>query len=407
MSIRSVGSSIPDQVGLDQHQQDNLQKTNASNVSSTGSEVRNDVMRDVAMRTSLEKPASSTPQTVRPSANDFQALKFREQANALTSAPSAAKPTTSSVDITKSKGFQQLSQPQQKLVKDTIAKNPGVKDISDQLNKLVNDSRFTKLSTSNRTYMLNSVAKYPAARSEDLLAFSTTNSFKGFMSSQRQQGLMIMGLLSADATQNPSHNPITRNTVDLLASGNVNMGLPTKKELKEEGFTDADLQGLYGFAYDNIMNFNVYMPGLLDNKEDLIRTATHEVNHVVNDRDLAASESVTVDAALDEYRAWYVENASVGQPTPTVEFEQGVWQNFFGPNAGYDNIRQVYLGDPNFKKIADQIKTDLDHGKVTDPETFRKSLTSLIGKSKFIENPVYLQRPGNLDNHKPTAPSRT
>ncbi|MBN8725902.1 MAG: hypothetical protein J0M03_23595 [Acidobacteria bacterium] len=384
-------------------QTDSIQKSQTSDHSHSDEPLRDVVMQNTAMRQELTQdlPTHLTRLSgqFEKSKTDFQAQAARQAANVGLPAISntAAKPVKPS-DITSSRSFDRLSPSQKGLVRDVLAQNAGNSQVAGQLKEMIDSPMFFKKLTSNdRSYALNGLAKSPGALAADLLDFTLTASYKGFSKMQKQQGQVIIGLLSADAALNPSHNPTSRNTVLALTTGNVELGLPTKKELLDEGFTPEDLQSLYGFAYENTMYFNVYLPGLLDSRPDMVRTAAHEINHVLNDRD-NDTEFDTPERALDEYRSWYMENFAVGINPPTVEYMQGVWENFFSPNAGYDNIREVYLQDPDFRQIVDQIKVDLDRGVVTDPETFRKSLAELIGKDPFIKNPRYLTTPGNLDN---------
>jgi hypothetical protein len=365
--------------------------------------LREDVMRDTAIRESLKNPVDLTDLNKRLSGQfersktDFEAKKIQQKVtDALPTTPNAAAIVTTT-DVTRSPAFDRLSSSQRSLINKTLSDNRGNSQLAAQFKEMIESPTFSRLSSTEKGYSLNGLAKNIGALSADILQFTKTPSYQSFNRMQKQQGQLVIGLLSADAAQNPSHNPMSRNTVLALTTGNVELGLPTKKELLEGGFTSADLESLYGFADGNTMYFNVYRPGLLDSREDMVRTAAHEINHVLNDR-TNDTEYDTPERALDEYRAWYVENFAVGINPPSVEYMQGVWENFFSPNAGYDNIRDVYVKDPAFRKIVDQIKTDLDRGKVTDPETFRKSLANLIGKDPFIKNPRYLTTPGNLDN---------
>ncbi|MBI4853772.1 MAG: hypothetical protein HY819_18415 [Acidobacteria bacterium] len=392
----------------------NTQEINTSKATQSSESLHQDVMRDTAIRESLKNPTSLLDHKARLSGqferskSDFEAKKLRQLVDeALPTTPNAAAggAVVTTTDVTRSAAFSRLSSSQRSLINKTLSDNRNNSQLAAQFKEMIESPVFSRLSSTEKGYSLNGLAKNIGALSADILQFTQTNSYKDFNRMQKQQGQLIIGLLSADAAQNPSHNPMSRNTVLALTTGNVELGLPSKVELKREGFTDADLQGLYGFAYENTMYFNVYRPGLLDSREDMVRTAAHEINHVLNDR-TNDTEYDTPERALDEYRAWYVENFAVGINPPSVDYMQGVWENFFSPNAGYDNIREVYVKDPAFRKIIDQIKTDLDNGKVTDPEAFRKSLASLIGKDPFIKNPTYLTTPGNLDNTLTTSPRR-
>ncbi len=403
--MRISNSNIQDSIN-------NQQTTNTN--ASPKNELHNDVMRDTTMRETLKQSTDLSSHTNRlagqyqQSRSDFQAQRIQQQVGTglPASAPSTSStPTIPTTDVTRDPNFQKLSSSQKASIYSALEKNrdnPAV--ISEFKAMLDNPAFFSKLTSNDRGYIINGMVKNPGALASDLIQFTQTDSYKGFSKMQRQQSQTIIGLLSADAANNPTHNPMSRNTVQLLVTGNVNMGVPTKAELKKEGFTDADLQGLYGFADGNTMYFNVYKPGILDSREDMERTASHEINHVLNDR-TNDNEYDTPERALDEYRAWYVENFSVGISKPSVQYMQDVYQNFFGPNAGYDNIRDVYLKDPDFHKVVDEIKTNLDKGIVTDPETFRKSLAALIGKDKFIKNPAYLTTPANLDNTPTPRPA--
>lgn len=387
MAIRSLGSTTASPTS------DELQKSptpSAAKPTPAPETPRAEVMTDTRMREALTKRLSMSFQQ---SKTDFQAQQVRQQ---LDTALPAASPAP--IDITKSPNFTSLQNSQKAIITNALASNPGNTDLQSQFQKMIDAPKFQSLPMRDKTYALSGLAQSPGARADDLLRFTQTTSYQKFSGPQRQSGQMIMGVLSADASLNPSHNPMSRNTVELLASGNVLMGLPTKSQLKRDGFTDADLQGLYGFADGNKMNFNMYLPGLLQNRVDLERTAAHEINHVVNDR-VSDTDGVTPERALDEYRAWYVENFAVGIKQPTVEYMRDVYDNFFGPNAGYDNIREIYQKDPDFHAVIDTLKANLDKGIVTDPESLRKMLVPLIGKDKFITNPKYLMTPANLDNH--------
>lgn len=370
--------------------------------------LREDVLRDSLVKESLKNPVDLLEHKNRLSGeferskSDFEAKKLRQQVDqALPIAPNVTNAIQTKIvtttDVTRSPAFSRLSSSQRSLINKTLSDNRENSQLAAQFKEMIESPTFSKLSSTEKGYSLNGLAKNIGALSADILQFTQTDSYQSFNRMQKQQGQLVIGLLSADAAQNPSHNPMSRNTVLALTTGNVELGLPTKAELKRDGFTEADLESLYGFADGNTMYFNVYRPGLLETREDMVRTAAHEINHVLNDR-TNDTEYDTPERALDEYRSWYVENFAVGINPPTVEYMQDVWANFFSPNAGYDNIRDVYLKDPAFKKIVDKIKTDLDRGVVTDPETFRKSLAGLVGKDPFIKNARYLTTPGNLDN---------
>lgn len=407
--MRISNSNIQDSIN---NQQATSTKSNPQN------DLHNDVMREATMRetlkqqpTDLSAHANRLAGQFEQSKTDFQAQKIRQDVAAVLPAPTSSSPevsstpTISTTDVTRDPNFKNLSSSQRALISSTLEKNRDNPSVISEFKAMLNNPAFfSKVSTNDRSYIINGLAKNPGALSSDLIQFTQTGSYKGFSKSQRQQSQLIIGLLSADAALNPTHNPMSRNTVGLLVSGNVDMGVPTKAELKKEGFTDADLQGLYGFADGNTMYFNVYKPGLLDSKEDMERTASHEINHVVNDR-TNDTEYDTPERALDEYRAWYVENMSVGISKPTISYMQDLYQNFFGPRAGYDNIRDVYTKDPDFHKVIDDLKANLDKGIVTDPETLRQSLAALIGKDKFIKNPAYLTTPANLDNTPTPRPA--
>lgn len=299
--------------------------------------------------------------------------------------------------ITRDPNYTRLTSSQRAIIRGALSKFPDNAELIEQFRALIRDGRFHELKSDDRGYALNGMAKNPGAQADDLLRFTATASYRGFSRAQKQQGQQIIGLLSADSTLNPSHNPIARNTLEHLVTGSVELGLPTRAQLKRDGFTEEDLNTLYGFADENRMNFNIYRPGILNDREAIVTTAAHEINHVINDRG-NYTEPVSPERALDEYRAWYVETSAYGVSPPPLEYMKGVWENLFGEKAGYENLRELYVRDPHFKEVADQVKADLERGLLTDPEAFRLALAKLIGKDPFIQNSNYLIMPGNLDN---------
>lgn len=400
---------------INSNNQDSLQNTQATENKQpvqNNEPLRQDVMRDTTVRESLKNPSDLAAHVNRLSGQferaktDFEAKKIRQQVDsAIPTTPNAAAmpnaagtKVVTTTDVTRSPAFDRLSSSQKSLINKTLSDNRGNTQLISEFKEMIESPVFSRLNSTEKGYSLNGLAKNIGADSADILQFTQTPSYQSFNRMQKQQGQLILGLLSADS-QIASHNPMSKNTVKLLTTGNVDLALPTKAELKRDGFTDADLQGLYGFADGNTMYVNIYRPGILESREDMVRTVAHEINHVINDREPGKdSEFDTPERALDEYRAWYTENFAVGINPPTVAYMQDVYANFFSPNAGYDNIREVYVKDPDFRKVVDQIKVDLDNGKVTDPEAFRKSLAALVGKDPFIKNPNYLTTPGNLDN---------
>jgi hypothetical protein len=151
----------------------------------------------------------------------------------------------------------------------------------------------------------------------------------------------------------------------------------------------------FGTASDGTMRFNVGHPRLLTDRNELVATAAHEVNHVLNGNTSAG----TKDRFLDEYRAWYMERTALGENPPSVAHMKGVVQNLATNAPGdssYAHLRKIYRDDPEFKRVIDQVNADLNATppKITTPEELRVKLRALPDG-----NTDYLNKTGNDDNH--------
>jgi LysM domain len=306
----------------------------------------------------------------------FQALSENTRKDVL----SAMERGENNSDVTKNiaelsttPGFEKLSETSRKDLIDAMEKKGAGTHVSGALKSLAGNAEFQGLSDAARSDVVRNLTK-----------FSETESYKKMSEVDKGKAINIMSTLSLESAGHPTATSL-KNTVNHLCNGTVKMELYEEKD-----------STTFGTASDGTMRFNVGHPRLLTDRNELVATAAHEVNHVLNGNTSAG----TKDRFLDEYRAWYMERTALGENPPSVAHMKGVVQNLATNAPGdssYAHLRKIYRDDPDFKRVVDQMVTDLNATppKVTTPEDLRAKLAALPGGDKSD----YLKKTGNDDNH--------
>ncbi len=307
----------------------------------------------------------------------FQALSptgQRQVLSALEKNETKSQTPKNIADLVTAKGFDQLSDATQKEMLDAMGKKGGDTEFVYRLKMLANDGEFGNL---------NDVARANVIK--DLTKFTETESYKGMSGGQKADSLKLISTLSVHAEGNPSFTT-ARNTLNHLVNGSVKMSI----------YYSADPND-YGKAENGMMYFNGENKALFTTKkENLVTTAAHEVNHVLN----GPTEGGTPERFLSEYSGWYVERSALGENPPNVNHMRDVLRNLATdapagtPN---DHLRKLYKSNPDFQKVVDDMVADLNATppKITDPESLRLKLQALSNGAKS----PYLNTPTNMDNH--------
>ncbi|MCI0412048.1 hypothetical protein L0222_04505 [bacterium] len=216
---------------------------------------------------------------------------------------------------------------------------------------------------------------------ENLIRFAQTESYRGMNPDDRVQAQNIIFELSAHSVLNPN-NAAARNTLNHLVNGTVPMGIGHRHNDRSDGFMD-----------NNTAYFNFERLG---DRNEIVDTATHEVNHVLNGN----TASGTRDRFLDEYRAWFVGDTAVdGNPPDAAQMRDVLDNLVLDPpgGSGYDHLRRLYRNDPNLRAVVQTVRDRLaqDPPVITSPEELRLMLAQAPGG----QNSDYLNRQGNIDNH--------
>ncbi|HSP07499.1 MAG TPA: hypothetical protein VLR94_10000, partial [Acidobacteriota bacterium] len=243
-----------------------------------------------------------------------------------------------------------------------------------QLRGLTGSAEFRGLNDAQRSSVLSDVNR-----------FARTSSYDGMSAADRGRALDIIGNLSMNSAANPTR-AAARNTVEQLVSGRVPMAL----------YSDTT-SGDFGYADGGAMHFNIGNPTLTSNRHELVATAAHEVNHVLNGNTSAG----TRERFLDEYRAWSMERQAADVENPaSAAHMRGVIRNLAtnAPNGGsYDHLRELYRNDAQFRNAINTVNARLNQTPpvVTTPEQLRVMLRGLPGGA----DSDYLNRVSNDDNH--------
>jgi hypothetical protein len=306
----------------------------------------------------------------------FQALSENTRKDALAAmerGQNSSEVTKNIATLTTTPGFEKLSEATRKEMIDTMEKKGGDQKVADSIKSLAGNAEFQGLGDAARADVVRNLSK-----------FSETESYKKMSEADKTKSLNIISTLSLHSAGNPTASS-AKNTLNHLCNGTVKMELYEEKD-----------STTFGTASDGTMRFNVGHPRLLSDRNELVATAAHEVNHVLNGNTSAG----TKERFLDEYRAWYMERTALGENPPSVAHMKGVVQNLATNAPGdssYAHLRKIYRDDPDFKRVVDQMVTDLNATppKVTTPEELRAKLAALPGGDKSD----YLKKTGNDDNH--------
>jgi hypothetical protein len=293
--------------------------------------------------------------------------------------------------------FKKLDAKVQQSIKEQLTSNRGNVDATDHLVGLFHSENFNKASTAAQRTVLASLLKIernagfkkltPAEQARvlgDMQKYVNTASFKNVADKDKADALDMLSKISIYTQQHPSYT-ITRNTLNLLTSGKVEL------IVLHDGNS-----GTYGYAPRDKAQIlmNVDHPDVPENLGETIKTLAHEVNHIQN----RGNDDQPVEGFLNEYRAWYVERNAVGEYPPIAPHLKEVLDNLArsAPDgSGYDYSRQLYHDNKDFRTLIDKLYKDLDSGKITSPEQMRALLLKLPGNDKMD----YLLQKSNLDNH--------
>ena len=291
--------------------------------------------------------------------------------------------------------FKKFDAEVQKGIREQFTQNAGNIDSIDHLNTLFRSENFNKSSVAAQKTVLESLHNIeqradfkslkPAEQArviEDVQKYVNTASFKNVADKDKADAIDMISQISIYTQQHPTYT-ITRNTLNLLTSGKVEL------VVLHDG-----KDGAYGYAPRDKAQIlmNVDHPDVPENLAETIKT--HEVNHIQN----RGKDDEAVEGFLNEYRAWYVERNSVGEDPPITAHLKEVLDNLArsAPDgSGYDYSRQLYKDNKDFRTLIDKLYKDLDSGTVTTPEQMRALLLKLPGNDKMD----YLLQASNLDNH--------
>lgn len=244
------------------------------------------------------------------------------------------------------------------------------KDFKELFNIAVKDPKFSKLNVQNQLMILG-----------NLDSITATGNYQKMSSSERICSLSIIKDMSFYVAEHPYD--MAKNTLFQLAMGKVKVGIRNLSNTESN-----NTLGSYN-TKTNTIYFNVGNQTLLKNPQQLMKAAAHEINHALNG-DKAADR---VEKFLDEYRAYYVEGAAIGQyPPGFATMKERL--NTLLLKKPYE-FHKEYGTDTGFQKVINSVIADYDKGKITTPEELRQRLRALPGKEKSI----YLNTKPNLDNH--------
>lgn len=252
-----------------------------------------------------------------------------------------------------------------------VAKAQSDKDFKDLLNLAIKDPKFSKFGPIGQSMII-----------DNLDMISRTENYQKMQSSERICTLNIIKDMSFYVTQYPQHE-MAYNTLAQLVTGNIKMGVRNLSNTESN-----NILGSYN-PKTNTIYFNVGNQTLFKNPQELMRTAAHEINHALNG-DKAANR---VEKFLDEYRAYYVEGAAIGQFPPSFATMKEKLNTLL-LRKPYE-FHKEYATDTGFEKVIKSVIADYDKGKITTPEEMRQRLRALSGREKSI----YLNTKPNLDNH--------
>ncbi|MCI0416620.1 LysM domain-containing protein [bacterium] len=276
------------------------------------------------------------------------------------------------INLSTNSRFGSLSETTQGDMLNALGNRPGDSQFLERLRSLANNVEFRGLSEASRTNVVHDVNR-----------FAGTQSYREMSTSDRTRALSIISNLSLHSAGNPA-NVSARNTLNHLISGRIGVEL-----YNHPSSTD------FGRADDRTMFFNVGNPQISSNRRELVATAAHEVNHVVN----GDTSSGTRERFLDEYRAFYMEHSANGNGPTVSDMREAVKYLATNPPNGsaYDHLRELYRDDPGFESVVRTVKLRLYQTPpvITTPEELRLMLRRLPEGAES----TYLNRTGNLDNN--------
>jgi hypothetical protein len=341
-----------------------------------------------AVRSAFEKSQFNTDSTANISllvyVGNLDKLSDSTQKKMLDATAGNANPAVSKAvrDLVMDLPFKDLGERTQNMMLDAAISKSGDPAFLKSLKGLTYNPAFSKAGETAR-------AKVVA----DLLKFTGTQSYMRMLPIDREPAMEIISRLSVHSAANPAF-VVARNTLDKLVNGNVPMEL----------YRDPN-DGEMGKASKGVMKFNASSALIKVFDSDLISTAAHEVNHVLNGHTPAG----TPNRFLDEYRAWWVGDAAIGENPPRVDTLKETLRNL-ATNApdgsGYDHLRKLYRNDAQFRKVVDEIQKDLNANppKITTPEQLRLKMKDFprtdygTGAGAGSDKDLYLNTPGNEDN---------
>lgn len=243
-----------------------------------------------------------------------------------------------------------LTPAQRQLVTDAYNANSGDATFTQNLENLITDPNFTRLSSDQRTAVLSQAKNYPDARSvANLTRLMSKDWFRSMSLADTQRSAAMIAYVS----QHAGDRTIIDNTLDRFLADDA----PYTFDWGETGTP-------YGSAGSDTFHFNrAYLPagnGPVDTTNAntlhmVTHTVAHEVNHLVNNDRVRES----FDYFMEEYRAFYVGfRAQHGRDPTRAEVLNRV-RGLLTANSGAYNSIRLALADategPRFLPFLQQV----------------------------------------------------
>ena len=293
------------------------------------------------------------------------------------------------IELAKSGGFRGAAKDLQLAMLDSVARRPEDKIYRAALQEAVGRDDFKKLPADRQARVV-----------ADLDAFAATDSYKGDATTKltdddRKFVLEKIRKTSVYSGQNPT-NDIVRNTLDNITSGNIRLKLYEKETTVAANGTASTE---YGYNKSGTKDIYINKKANDTDYKEFIDTLAHETNHALNG---TIKIKYVSDAFLSEYRAHIVGMKAAGKKVDKAALKDILQtlvlaEPVLNPTTKkpvdlYNEIRQNYRINANFKAVIDQLVKDIDNGTIVDGAGLRTRLINAGFNADYIKNT------SNIDN---------
>ncbi|MCS6884730.1 MAG: hypothetical protein RMM17_02930 [Acidobacteriota bacterium] len=254
--------------------------------------------------------------------------------------------------------------------------------------KLQSRPSFRRLDAQTSRTITSILDDYPDVDPDLLAKFAESQDFCRGDSSRREKAHAIRFIASVlhQVSSDPKRMDMAYQAILRLINGDIQF----TGFMREAAGLVADGSGI---AID---------PKYLDSEQENAVQIVAEVTQALQERP-STPWGGTIAMFATDYRAAYAEEFFRTNAKPCVSYMKQVLDMLVSsrPSSTYAQLRHTYATDPDFARIVDYIRSELDEERVVEPEELRQMLLEIIGKSPNITSSEMYEQPWLLDVASP------